>query len=106
MSYEHRREPLRHRCPNRLPPGLAPLFPSQEPSPLHPAPIGCLCAAELLAQAQLPGYGTVAALVTENVCAGLELKPVPDHTTLWRAFQPLLRMKVLEQMRVVGRGRG
>lgn len=37
-------------------------------------------------------------LATDKVCDVLELKRVPDHTTLSRAFKRLLRMKVLEQM--------
>lgn len=35
---------------------------------------------------------------TDRVCAVLELKQIPDHTTLWRAYRRLLRMKVLNQM--------
>ncbi|MFN3928581.1 MAG: transposase [Thermoflexus sp.] len=35
---------------------------------------------------------------TDQVCAALELKRVPDHTTIWRAYRRLLRMKVLNQM--------
>lgn len=38
-------------------------------------------------------------LATDKVCTVLELKRVPDHSTLSRAYQRLLRMKVLDQMR-------
>lgn len=38
-------------------------------------------------------------LATDKVCAVLELKHVPDHSTLSRAYQRLLHMKVLDQMR-------
>ncbi len=38
-------------------------------------------------------------LATDKVCAVLELKRVPDYSTLARAYKRLLRMKVLDQMR-------
>jgi len=38
-------------------------------------------------------------LATDKVCAVLELKRVPDRSTLSRAYKRLLRMKVLDQMR-------
>jgi hypothetical protein len=36
---------------------------------------------------------------TDKVCAVLELRRVPDHSTLARAYQRLLRLRVLDQMR-------
>ena len=36
---------------------------------------------------------------TDKVCAVLELRRVPDHSTLARAYQRLLRMRVLDPMR-------
>jgi len=38
-------------------------------------------------------------LATDKVCGVLELRRVPDHSTLSRAYKRLLRMKVLGQMR-------